>query len=80
MGDDYESTKLFEAMEITNNFTASLSEVCLLIIFNQLCVKNLQTIRRVSASTSGETQAENPNNTQRLIDKMQLKEMIDKAT
>lgn len=55
MGIDYENTKLFDAMAIINNFTASLSEVCLLIIFNQLCVNNKQTMRRVSVSTSGET-------------------------
>ena len=79
MGVDYEYTKLFEAMAIINNFTASLSEVCLLIIFNQLCVNNQQTMRRVSVSTSGETQAENPHNTQKLIDKMQLREMRNAA-
>ena len=57
LGDGYQSTKSFLAFAIINNFTASCSIFCLLVIFNQICTNSMMP-RTITLSSEGQTPTE----------------------
>ena len=76
LGYSYQFKKSFQAVAIINNLTASLSEVCLLIIFNELC-SNAVMPRTITQSSDGQTPTEMSleRDQQQMLERMRIQEM-----